>query len=90
MYWCMTKHGALSDSTTEEKHKELVKLVNDMKFEPKLSTELNLAKLLGYILEDNSGSMFLDSNRQVIKRTKDTDLKHCFIREFSVDKNGCK
>ena len=86
----MAKHVTLSDSTTEADYKELAKLANNMKFTKILLAELKLAKLPGYMIEDNAGALFLGRNRQVNKRNEYIDLKHHFIREFTEYRNGCK
>ena len=48
-----------------------------------LLQELNLAELSTLLFEENSGSIFMVGNKQVIKRTKHVDLKHHFIRELT-------
>ena len=45
-----------------------------------LLTELNLVKFTGHMFENKAGTMILSKNRQEIKITKHTYLRHQFIR----------
>ena len=89
MDYHMTKYGTLYDSTAEVECEELEKLAKDTTFVQMLLTKLNLVELPSCMFEDNTGATILSSNLQMNKRTKDTDLKHHFVREFTNDKNVC-
>ena len=58
------------------------------KFSQMLLEELNFVDLTGMLFEDNAGTIFLASNKQVSKRTNHIDLKNHFIRECAEEKNG--
>jgi hypothetical protein len=86
----MSKHLTLSDSTTEAEYKELAKLAKGVKFVQMLLGEVNLVDLPGMLFEDNAGAIFLAANKQVSKRTKQINLKHHFIREFTEERSAAR
>ena len=55
--WHVAMHGALSNSATEDEHKELEKLAKGMEFMQMLLTELNLVGLPGHMFEENVGAI---------------------------------
>ena len=50
-------------------------------FSQALIRELDCCFLVGVILEDNTGAIFLVKNQQVGARTKHIDVRHHFLRE---------
>ena len=85
----IAKYNMISDSTTEAEHELLEKLAKDMKLVQMLLTKLNLVESHNRVFEDDAGAMFLSIKCQVSKITKNKDLEHHSIIEFTEDKNVC-
>ena len=79
--WGSKMQPTVTLSSTEAEYVALATCAQEMVFQNQLLEELGLCKKPGLIFEDNTGAIFLVTNKQVGARTKHIDVRHHFVRE---------
>lgn len=81
--WSSKTQPVVTLSSTEAEYISLEYCSQETLFQNYLLSELNVYIKPGYIFEDNTGEIFLVTNRQVGKCTKHIDVKNHFVHEAS-------